>query len=134
MASPAAGKSPKGRSSTKKRGPKGGGDYDALPLELQVPPSFTLSRFLSSLGLRHPKSNIVAAECVGILDMVTKSVWVVNARDTRTLWERGFFGKGSLSRSEPTWLKRRTNEISGQRNAQGKQIPFLISSSPFKTH
>lgn len=26
-----------------------------------------------------------------------------------TLWQRGFFGKGSLSRSEPTWLQRAKN-------------------------
>jgi hypothetical protein len=29
----------------------------------------------------------------------------------RYLWESGFFGKGTLSRSEPTWHKRQVNDI-----------------------
>jgi len=33
----------------------------------------------------------------------------------RLLWERGFFGKGSLSRSEPTWRDRKANAIRVQR-------------------
>lgn len=31
---------------------------------------------------------------------------VTDERDIRALWESGFFGKGSLSRSEPSWLDR----------------------------
>ena len=36
----------------------------------------------------------------------TLSVHVVDEETIRVLWERGFFGKGSLSRSEPSWLDR----------------------------
>ncbi|KAI4132867.1 MAG: hypothetical protein LQ347_002418 [Umbilicaria vellea] len=36
----------------------------------------------------------------------TRSVHVVDEDTIRVLWERGFFGKGSLSRSEPSWLDR----------------------------
>lgn len=36
----------------------------------------------------------------------TRSVHVVDEETIRVLWERGFFGKGSLSRSEPSWLDR----------------------------
>lgn len=36
----------------------------------------------------------------------TRSIQVVDAKAMRGLWEQGFFGKGSLSRSEPNWLKR----------------------------
>ena len=36
----------------------------------------------------------------------TRSVHVVDEEAIRALWERGFFGKGSLSRSEPSWLDR----------------------------
>lgn len=36
----------------------------------------------------------------------TRSVHVVDEEAIRVLWERGFFGKGSLSRSEPSWLDR----------------------------
>lgn len=36
----------------------------------------------------------------------TRSVHVVDEDAIRVLWEGGFFGKGSLSRSEPSWLDR----------------------------
>lgn len=36
----------------------------------------------------------------------TSSVHVVDEKAVRALWEQGFYGKGSLSRSEPNWLKR----------------------------
>ena len=36
----------------------------------------------------------------------TCSVHVTDEKSTRALWEQGFYGKGSLSRSEPNWLKR----------------------------
>lgn len=36
----------------------------------------------------------------------TRSVHVTDTRSIRGLWEQGFYGKGSLSRSEPNWLNR----------------------------
>ncbi|KAK2756492.1 hypothetical protein FQN54_005385 [Arachnomyces sp. PD_36] len=36
----------------------------------------------------------------------TSSVHVTDPHCIRALWEMGFFGKGSLSRSEPSWLER----------------------------
>ncbi|KAF2232778.1 hypothetical protein EV356DRAFT_524984 [Viridothelium virens] len=36
----------------------------------------------------------------------TRSVNVTDPVAIRALWENGFFGKGTLSRSEPTWLER----------------------------
>ncbi|KAL8796584.1 MAG: hypothetical protein Q9182_007329 [Xanthomendoza sp. 2 TL-2023] len=36
----------------------------------------------------------------------THSVHVTDESTARILWEQGFFGKGSLSRSEPAWLER----------------------------
>ncbi|KAI9802331.1 MAG: hypothetical protein M1833_001837 [Piccolia ochrophora] len=36
----------------------------------------------------------------------TRSVHVTDPIAIRALWEHGFFGKGSLSRSEPSWLDR----------------------------
>lgn len=38
------------------------------------------------------------------------------------LWKRGFFGKGSLSRSEPTWWQREKNRVTGE---HGKLTPGL---------
>ncbi|KAJ1543692.1 tRNA splicing endonuclease subunit sen2, partial [Nowakowskiella sp. JEL0078] len=44
----------------------------------------------------------------------TNVVWVTNQNHIEALWTGGFFGKGTLSRSEPTWKKRRmlANELS----------------------
>ena len=39
----------------------------------------------------------------------TRSVHVTDTRSMRGLWEQGFYGKGSLSRSEPSWLSRETS-------------------------
>lgn len=36
----------------------------------------------------------------------TRSIHVTDMRSVRGLWEQGFYGKGSLSRSEPSWLDR----------------------------
>lgn len=40
----------------------------------------------------------------GYFSPETRSVHVTDAETVRALWEMGFFGKGSLSRSEPNWL------------------------------
>lgn len=70
------------------------------------------------------------APLVGYWDPTTASVWVQVTPDgmtragkqdgssriasqtltCRALWDSGFFGKGSLSRSEPTWRTRKINE------------------------
>jgi len=42
----------------------------------------------------------------GIWNPATRSVHVADADSMRDLWRQGFFGKGSLSRSEPSWLAR----------------------------
>lgn len=39
-------------------------------------------------------------------DADTSSVQVTDEKAMKALWEMGFFGKGSLSRSEPSWLER----------------------------
>ncbi|KAF4511289.1 hypothetical protein G6O67_003098 [Ophiocordyceps sinensis] len=42
----------------------------------------------------------------GVWSEATTSVHVTDEMSMRALWEQGFYGKGSLSRSEPNWLKR----------------------------
>lgn len=42
----------------------------------------------------------------GVWDPDTRSVHIIEPKTIRALWEQGFYGKGSLSRSEPNWLKR----------------------------
>lgn len=44
--------------------------------------------------------------CSAYFDTSTSSIHVTDPKTIRLLWEMGFFGKGSLSRSEPSWLER----------------------------
>src|SRR5436190_20263904 len=59
-------------------------------------------------------------------DSLTSSLHVTDPKAIRTLWEMGFFGKGSLSRSEPTWLEREkkkgetSEEVTRRRRAERK--------------
>lgn len=65
----------------------------------------------------------------------TRSVHVTDSRSIRGLWEQGFYGKGSLSRSEPSWIlgqRARTNnkgkvtseEVTKQRRAARQQTKW----------
>lgn len=42
----------------------------------------------------------------GVWSAATRSVHVTDPRSMNDLWCQGFYGKGSLSRSEPSWLNR----------------------------
>ncbi|KAF9648898.1 hypothetical protein BDM02DRAFT_2032033 [Thelephora ganbajun] len=80
------------------------------------PLPLTFSQTYVTLGLsRHTVLNPC---CEGYWDPLTRSVWVTNPKDSATLWQRGFFGKGNISRSEPSWLSRQVNirkaELSGK--------------------
>jgi len=41
----------------------------------------------------------------GYFSSATSSIHITEEQTQRALWEQGFFGRGSLSRSEPTWLE-----------------------------
>ncbi|KIK49263.1 hypothetical protein CY34DRAFT_797219 [Suillus luteus UH-Slu-Lm8-n1] len=72
--------------------------------------------------------------CTAVFDPLTRSAWISNSGDATLLWQRGFFGKGDLSRSEPSWLARQINarqmkgkgftseEITAKRRAERKQF------------
>lgn len=49
----------------------------------------------------------------------TRSIHVTDQSAARALWEQGFFGKGSLSRSEPEWLEREKRRL-GVADEEGK--------------
>jgi len=49
----------------------------------------------------HPKPRFK-----GVFSPHTRSVQITEEATAKILWQQGFFGKGSLSRSEPTWLNR----------------------------
>ncbi|CAK5267534.1 unnamed protein product, partial [Mycena citricolor] len=128
---------------TGRKGPrfgKGGGRRNnnnqiyacALPVALNSPRSDSFSRSLLGLvGLR--LTTLETPLCRGVFDEATRSVWVLEKEYTMLLWRRGFFGKGDLSRSEPSWLSRQVNnrrtgnrltaeEVTAKRRAERKQF------------
>jgi tRNA-splicing endonuclease subunit Sen2 len=53
----------------------------------------------------------------GLLSPETRSVHVTDVEAINALWQQGFYGKGNLSRSEPSWLdreKRRRGTAAGR--------------------
>ncbi|KAI0372729.1 hypothetical protein BV20DRAFT_990982 [Pilatotrama ljubarskyi] len=87
-----------------------------LPLVFSSPSSSPFTHLLGIFGLSSPR--VENPHCEGIFDPATRSVWVTSERDSTILWRRGFFGKGDLSRSEPSWLARQINA----RKAAGKYM------------
>ena len=91
-----------------------------------------------------PETGYLPQQIYGYWDEATASVWILPRRtrkkvkissppqeaslsaqgadkgdesemhDMQVMWTKGFFGKGSLSRSEPTWWQREKNRVSGQ--------------------
>jgi tRNA-splicing endonuclease subunit Sen2 len=70
--------------------------------------------------------------CSGTFDPMTKSVWVTSQLDKHILFDRGFFGKGNLSRSDPSWWKRRVKVLQGGNSELVVQLfdPLNILTRP----
>lgn len=90
--------------------------------------AFTYLYHLLSPPSSHPKILYQA-----YFSSQTRSVHVTDEKAIRALWESGFFGKGSLSRSEPSWLDREkkkrglaanetSEEFTAQRRAERKKF------------
>ena len=71
--------------------------------------SYLLKSYLSG-------SSTIKPICKGTFDPLTRSVWITTLQDREILFERGFFGKGSLSRSDPSWAIRRAKTLEGERD------------------
>lgn len=54
----------------------------------------------------------------GWYDETTHSVWMSDEGDAFKLWTQGFFGKGNLSRSEPTWVARMRAETEARERGE----------------
>lgn len=85
----------------------------ALPLDVHPLPAFIPHSPLSLLRIAYvllkeiysfPTSH--TEPCIGYFSSETRSVHITDPSHVRALWEMGFFGKGTLSRSEPSWLVR----------------------------
>ncbi|KAF2096077.1 hypothetical protein NA57DRAFT_43935 [Rhizodiscina lignyota] len=83
-----------------------------LPLDIYPLPIFLPHNPLSLLWIGYTllshfwsrPSSHVPAPYKGCFSPETRSIHVTDEAAIRALWEHGFFGKGTLSRSEPTWL------------------------------
>lgn len=86
-----------------------------LPLDLGLTPDRSTSSSLLQILVPSlsGKRDLDVGRCNGVYDPVTRSVWVTERRDMDRLFRRGFFGKGTLSRSEPTWRDRRIDLARG---------------------
>lgn len=78
-----------------------------LPLVFPEPEPTKLNSVLNLLGIS--TASVLNPHCEGYFDTATRSVWISSEKDSLILWRRGFFGKGNLSRSEPSWLARQIN-------------------------
>ncbi|GAA6020544.1 hypothetical protein JCM11491_000790 [Sporobolomyces phaffii] len=74
-------------------------------LPLAPPPASYLATLLSAL----PTLGLTTPQIEAVWDDVTATVWVTREPDMHRLWTQGFFGKGFLSRSEPSWRRRVEN-------------------------
>ena len=85
-----------------------------FPLPPLIPHNPLSLLHISYVYLSHlifPPISHVANSVHGYFSPETNSVHITDAVSIRLLWERGFFGKGSLSRSEPTWLDREKKRV-----------------------
>lgn len=91
----------------------------SLPMLFEEPQGSVSKTIYNVTGiLGASRLRLLKPQCEGVFDAATRSVWVTNPSDVSILWKRGFFGKGDLSRSEPSWHARQINA----RRMAGKQL------------
>ncbi|OCF32916.1 hypothetical protein I316_05553 [Kwoniella heveanensis BCC8398] len=73
----------------------------------------SLSNSLSSISGAQSQNRVTIANIVGVYDPITRSVWIEDEQSKDWAFCKGFFGKGSLSRSEPSWRDRRIGLLKG---------------------
>lgn len=80
---------------------------DPLPYNIEVLPPLAIHNpisiiyYLYCLIKAHPKQDIHKGELLN-----DGTVKITDPKSAKALWSRGFFGKGTLSRSEPSWYGR----------------------------
>ena len=100
---------------------------EAHPLPVLIPhnPLSLIAIALSYLAqiISNPQQEIYN----GYFSSATSSIHMTDPKTIRRLWEMGFFGRGSLSRSEPTWLEtqrkkgKTAEENTGQRREERRK-------------
>ncbi|KEQ58983.1 uncharacterized protein M437DRAFT_57977 [Aureobasidium melanogenum CBS 110374] len=98
-----------------------------LPLETHPLPAFVPQNPLSLLRIAYiylsqlicrPSSHR-EVPITGIFSSETRSVHITDHASVRALWEMGFFGKGTMSRSEPSWLDREKARLKASKHGGG---------------
>lgn len=98
-----------------------------LPLTTHPLPAFHPTNPISLLQLAYtyvaqllrPPSSHPSEPYIGYWSPETRSIHVTDPQHIRALWEMGFFGKGTLSRSEPSWLDREKARLKSKRAGGG---------------
>jgi tRNA-splicing endonuclease subunit Sen2 len=98
-----------------------------LPLETHPLPAFVPQNPLSLLRIAYIYlSQLISAPSshrdipiTGIFSSETRSVHITDHASVRALWEMGFFGKGTMSRSEPSWLDREKARLKANKYGGG---------------
>ncbi|KAM3417673.1 tRNA-splicing endonuclease subunit Sen2 [Cercospora zeina] len=98
-----------------------------LPLEIHPLPAFHPTNPVSILRLAYAylsqilsrPSSHPSTPCIGYFSPETRSVHVTDPKHARALWELGFFGKGTLSRSEMSWRSREKARFLAKRAGSG---------------
>lgn len=98
-----------------------------LPLETHPLPAFVPQNPLSLLRIAYIYlSQLISAPSshrevpiTGIFSSETRSVHITDNASIRALWEMGFFGKGTMSRSEPSWLDREKARLKASKHGGG---------------
>jgi len=96
----------------------------SLPLDVHPLPAFHPTHPIDLLKLCYvwlsqliyPRTSHPPCKYSGYFSPETRSVHVTDPAHTRALWEMGFFGKGTLSRSEPSWLEREKTKVRAERS------------------
>lgn len=109
----------------RRKGPNYGQIHNKpLPLDVHPLPAFHPTQPIDLLKLCYvwlsqlifPPTSHPPSKYSGYFSPETRSVHVTNPTHIRALWEMGFFGKGTLSRSEPSWLEREKARLKAERS------------------
>lgn len=96
--------------------------YPLPPLIPHNPLSIFYIAFTYFYRLLAPPSSHPKVLYQAYFSLETRSVHVTDEPAIRALWEHGFFGKGSLSRSEPSWLDREKKRKGLIANATSEEV------------
>ncbi|WWC68397.1 uncharacterized protein I206_102323 [Kwoniella pini CBS 10737] len=84
--------------------------------------SSIINSYIPSFSNLNKKEIINLPNCIGTFDNITRSIWIEDEKSKLILFNRGFFGKGNLSRSEPSWKQRKLDLLKGGSTLAAEQM------------